>query len=43
VVSVPQAKWPASSEALPPCTFVLRFVLGLPSPFVFYFVFYLLM
>jgi hypothetical protein len=43
VVSVPQAKGPASSEALPPRTFILSFVLGLPSSIMFYFVFFFLM
>jgi hypothetical protein len=43
VASVSRAKGLAFLEALPPRTFVFRFVLGLPSPFVFYFVFYLLM
>jgi hypothetical protein len=43
VASVPRAKGSASSEALLPRTFVLSFVLGLPSPIMFYFVFFLLM
>jgi hypothetical protein len=43
VASVPRAKGPASSEALPPRTFILSFVFGLPSPILYYFVFDLLM
>jgi hypothetical protein len=33
--SVPQAKGPASSEALPPRTFILSFKFGLPNPSCF--------
>jgi hypothetical protein len=43
VASVPQVKGLASSKALPLHTFILNFVLGLFSPIVFYFVFFLLM
>jgi hypothetical protein len=43
VASVPRTKGPASSEALPLHNFILSFVLGLPSPIMFYFVFFLLM
>lgn len=39
VAFVPRAKGPASSKVLSPHTFILSFVLGLPSPITFYFVF----